>query len=81
MTDEVRKQLERFAEVDPDEKTWVHPWEPYWRMWRFKNGSHRHIDALLKIFNARFCGYSFHRGETVICNNIYPTIIINKKHD
>ena len=79
MTDEVRKQLERFSEVDQDTKTWVHPWETYWRMYRFKNNSHRHIEALLRIFNARFCGYSFQRGETHINNNIYPTIIIYKK--
>lgn len=79
MKDNVKRQLERFAAVDPDEKTWVHPWESYWRMFRWKGLAKRHIGLLVKIFNARFTGYSFHHGETVICNNIYPTIIVYKK--
>jgi len=73
MEKEMRKRLEKFGRVETDSKTWVHPWETYWRLYCKK-----HHGLLVKILSKMYTDYTFSLGESHICGTIFKVIIINK---
>ena len=74
MDKEIRKRLERFGRVETDYKTWVHPWETYWRLYCKK-----HHGLLVKILSKMYTDYTFSLGESHFRETIIKVIIINKK--
>ena len=79
MDNEMRNYLKQYGRVQSDEKTWVHPWVTYWRVFGFDHETYVRLDDIIKHLSERYPAYAFGKGETIICNIIYPTIIINKK--
>ena len=75
MEKEMTKRLEKFGRVETDSKTWVHPWETYWRLYCKK-----HHGLLVKILSKMYPNYTFSLGESHICGTIFKVIIINKKY-
>lgn len=74
MDKEIRKRLEKFGRIEPDLRTWIHPWKTYWHLYCKK-----HHSLLVKILNKMYKGYHFSLGECHICGTIYKVINISKK--
>ena len=76
MTDEMKKDLERFGRIEKDYKTWIHPWKPYYTLY-----CKRHHSLLVKTLSRKYPKYSFCVGEAHICNTIYRVINIGRKEE
>lgn len=77
MTEELRRDLERFGRVEGDTVNWV-PVGQWYSYWHCYVGTWER-DAIIKEFSEKYPDYSFGIGECHINNVIYPVINIYKR--
>ena len=76
MDKEMLKDLEKLGRIQPDSKTWVHPWITYWHWWVSENR-----DEVIKEFSEKYKNYHFYKAEAHINNVIYEIINIDEKNE
>lgn len=71
---EMLNELEAYGRIESDDKTWVHPWKPYWHLYCKGNR-----DKLIKKFSEKWPDFIFYKDESHICGVIYQTISFERK--
>lgn len=75
MNEEMKADLEQYGRIEPDSKTWVHPWETYWHWWCGKHD----MKKLISEMSVKYQDFNFYQAEAHINNIIYQIINISKK--
>lgn len=75
MNEEMQADLEQYGRIEPDSKTWVHPWETYWHWWCGKHD----MKKLISEMSDKYQDFNFYQAEVHINNTIYQVVNISKK--